>query len=70
MSTRPKALQNSTWKSICFQLWQQSISAVVAERPKNILFHCFGGIKRSAAVLCAAWLIVAYGYSVEEAFSI
>ena len=56
----------SNWKSICFQLWQQSIIAVNADKPMNILFHCFGGINRSAAVLCA-WLIAAYGYSAEDA---
>ena len=53
-------------KSTCFQLWQQSIIAVNADKPMNILFHCFGGINRSAAVLCA-WLIAAYGYSAEDA---
>ena len=66
---RHRALQKnrlSNWKSICFQLWQQSIIAVDADKPRNILFHCFDGINRSAAVLCA-WLIAAYGYSAEDA---
>ena len=66
---RHNALQKnclSNWKSICFQLWQQSIIAVNENKPMNILFHCFGGINRSAAVLCA-WLIAAYGYSAEDA---
>eukprot|EP00435_Cladocopium_sp_Y103_P023001 s2744_g5.t1 len=58
-----------TWKSICFQLWQQSILAVVAEKPMNILFHCFGGINRSAAILCA-WLIAAHDYSAQETIQI
>ena len=35
----------------------------------NILSHCFGGINRSAGVLCA-WLIAAYGYSAEDAIKI
>ena len=59
---RHNALQKnrlSNWKSICFQLWQQSIIAVNADKPMNMLFHCFGGINRSAAVLCA-WLIATY----------
>ena len=59
---RHKALQKnclSNWKSICFQLWQQSIIAVNENKPMNILFHCFGGINRSAVVL-RAWLIAAY----------
>ena len=52
-----KALQKScltTWKSMCFKLWQQSIIGVNADKPMNILFHCFGGINRSAGVLCLA----------------
>ena len=66
---RHRALQKnclSDSKSICFQLWQQSIIAVNADKPMNILFQCFGGINRSAAVLCA-WLLAAYGYSAEDA---
>ena len=66
---RHRALQKnclSNSKSICFQLWQQSIIAVNADKPMNMLFQCFGGINRSAAVLCA-WLIAAYGYSAEDA---
>ena len=69
---RHKALQKnclSNWKSICFQLWQQSVIAVNADKPMNTLFHCFGGINRSAAVLCA-WLIAAYGYSAEDAIKL
>ena len=59
----------SAWKCICSQLWQQSIAAVIAEKPMNVLFHCFGGINRSAGILCA-WLIVACGYSAEEAIQL
>ena len=59
----------SAWKCICSQLWQQSIAAVIAEKPMNVLFHCFGGINRSAGILCA-WLIVEYGYSAEEAIQL
>ena len=67
-----RALQDEclwTWKNICFQLWQQSLVAVVADKPMNILFHCFGGINRSAAILCA-WLIAAHDYSAQEAIQI
>ena len=32
--------------------------------PMRILCHCFGGISRSSAILCA-WLIVAYDYTAE-----
>ena len=69
---RHEALQKkclSNWKSICFQLWQHSIIAVNEDKPMHILFHCFGGINRSAAVLCA-WLIAAYGYSAEDAIKL
>jgi protein-tyrosine phosphatase len=71
-SERHEALQKnclSNWKRICFQLWQLSIIAVIADKPMNILFYCFGGINRSAAVLCA-WLIVAYDYSAEDAIKL
>ena len=47
----------------------QSLVAVVADKPMNILFHCFGGINRSAAILCA-WLIAAHDYSAQEAIQI
>ena len=69
---RHEALQRkclSSWKSICFQLWQQSIIAVNEDKPMHILFHCFGGINRSAAILCA-WPIVAYDYSAEDAIKL
>ena len=35
----------------------------------HILFHCFGGINRSAAILCA-WLFVAYDYTAEDAIKL
>ena len=69
---RHEALQRkclSSWKSICLQLWQQSIIAVHEDKPMHILFHCFGRINRSAAILCA-WLIVAYDYSAEDAIKL
>ena len=69
---RHEALQRkclSSWKSICLQLWQQSIIAVHEDKPMHMLFHCFGGINRSAAILCA-WLIVAYDYSAEDAIKL
>ena len=57
------------WKLICHQLWDASIAAVLQDAPMNVLFHCFGGINRSAAILCA-WLIVAYDYTAEGAIDL
>ena len=57
------------WKLICQQLWDASIAAVLNDAPMNVLFHCFGGINRSAASLCA-WLIVAYDYTAKEAIDL
>ena len=57
------------WKLICHQLWDASIAAVLNDAPMNVLFHCFGGINRSAASLCA-WLIVAYDYTAKEAIDL
>ena len=33
---------------------------------RKLVFHCFGGINRSAGALCA-WLVVGYNYSAEDA---
>ena len=54
------------WKIVCGQLWKQSMLAVIRGEAMHVLFHCFGGINRSAGVLCA-WLVVGYNYSAEDA---
>ena len=54
------------WKIVCGQLWKQSMLAVTRSESMHVLFHCFGGINRSAGVLCA-WLVVGYNYSAEDA---
>ena len=54
------------WKIVCAQLWKQSMLAVTRGESMHVLFHCFGGINRSAGVLCA-WLVVGYKYSAEDA---
>ena len=40
--------------------------AVAGDKSMHVLFHCLGGINRSAGVLCA-WLVVAYEHSALEA---
>ena len=40
--------------------------AVTRGESMHVLFHCFGGINRSAGALCA-WLVVGYNYSAEDA---
>ena len=47
------------WKIVCSQL-------ATTDKSMRALFHCFGGINRSAGVLCA-WLVVAYDYFAREA---
>jgi protein-tyrosine phosphatase len=54
------------WKIVCGQLWKQSMLAVTRGESMHVLFHCFGGINRSAGALCA-WLVVGYNYSAEDA---
>ena len=54
------------WEIVCGQLWKQSMLAVTRGESMHVLFHCFGGINRSAGVLCA-WLVVGYNYSAEDA---
>lgn len=54
------------WKVVCGLLWQRSKSAVMDGGSMHVLFHCFGGINRSAGVLCA-WLVVAYDFSADDA---
>ena len=39
---------------------EQSMLAVAGDKSMQVLFHCFGGINRSAGILCA-WLVVASG---------
>ena len=46
-----------------------ALASIIADKHMNVLFHCFGGINRSAGVLWA-WLIAAYGYSAEDANNI
>ena len=54
------------WKIVCGQLWKQSMLAVTRGESMHVLFHCFGGINRSAGALCA-WLVVGCNYSAEDA---
>ena len=54
------------WKIVCNQLWKQSMLAVAGDKSMRALFHCCGGINRSAGVLCD-WLVVAYEHSTLEA---
>ena len=54
------------WKIVCNQLWKQSMLVVMEDKSMRVLFHCFGGINRSAEVLCAS-LVVAYEHSALEA---
>ena len=54
------------WKIVCSQLWEQSMLAVARDKSMHVLFHGFGGINRSAGILCA-WLVVAYEHSALEA---
>eukprot|EP00438_Fugacium_kawagutii_P009621 Skav215647 [mRNA] locus=scaffold736:360470:360931:- [translate_table: standard] len=54
------------WKMVCLELWKLSIKAVTEQRCMHVLFHCFGGINRSAGVLCA-WLIIGYNFSKDDA---
>ena len=53
------------WKNVCGQLWKQSMLAVIRDESMHVLFHCFGGINRSAGALCA-WLVVGYNYFAED----
>ena len=56
----------SHWKELCRHLWNWSAEIAAEEKEFQVLFHCFGGINRSAGALCA-WLIVAYSFSVDDA---
>ena len=46
------------WKIVCGQLWKQSMLAVTRGESMHVLFHCFGGINRSAGlyVLGSSWV--------------
>ena len=48
-----------------------SLDEILADKTAKvtILFHCFGGVNRSAAALCA-FLIARKKYSAEEAFAL
>ena len=54
------------WKIVCNQLWEQPMLAVAGDKSMHALLHCFGGINRSAGILCA-WLVVACEHSALEA---
>ena len=55
----------SMWLLVCRDLWCHKL-ALRPDAPFVVLFHCFGGRNRGPAMACA-WLIVAYGYTAEEA---
>ena len=55
----------SMWLLVCRDLWCHKL-ALGPGQPFVVLFHCFGGRNRGPAMACA-WLIVAYGYTTEEA---
>lgn len=55
----------SAWLKVCRDLWQHKMSMRPSE-PFVVLFHCFGGRNKGPAMACA-WLIVAYGFSTDEA---
>ena len=57
------------WKHLCCQLWRLAKLHVCEKKDMQVLFHCFGGINRSAGALCA-WLIVAYGFSAASAIDL
>ena len=57
------------WKMVCGSLWKQSMEAVTNGESMHVLFHCFGGINRSAGVLCA-WLVVGYNFSAQDAIQL
>ena len=45
------------------------MEAVTNGESMHVLFHCFGGINRSAGVLCA-WLVVGYNFSAQDAIQL
>ena len=52
------------WCDMCKQLVLHESECVAADRPLTVLFHCFGGIHRSSAALCA-WLMLRHDLSPE-----
>ena len=44
----------------------QHLSETPKRDERGILFHCFGGVNRSSAALCA-WLIFRHGLTTQEA---
>lgn len=55
-----------TWKAMADALLTARIACREAGRDFNVLFHCFGGINRSPAALCA-WLVQDKHCSAEDA---
>ena len=61
--------QMQVWIKICKSLQHIQNSRKQPQTACKILFHCFGGINRSSAALCA-WLIFAEHFSAENAIEL
>ena len=57
------------WFDMCCKVEALKMSEKMKGAPFGILFHCFGGINRSAAALCA-WLIFKYDLQPLEAVEV
>ena len=55
----------SSWMEMCCTLLQH-LTQTPTRDERGILFHCYGGINRSSAALCA-WLIFRHGLTTKEA---
>ncbi|CAE7222574.1 unnamed protein product [Symbiodinium sp. KB8] len=55
-----------TWLEAATQLVACFEQFAASGRPFHVLFHCVGGINRSSGML-AAWLVIAHGFSAEDA---
>ena len=55
----------SCWMDMCIMLLSHLMHQPLRDE-RGILFHCFGGINRSSAALCA-WLIFRHDLTAEEA---
>ena len=62
---RTGSLWFACWMDVCCSLLQSVNQGPVRDK-RGILFHCFGGINRSSAALCA-WLIFYYEMTTEQA---
>ena len=56
----------TVWKPGLQRLWAEAVEYEVLGKHFAPVFHCFGGINRSSAALCA-WLILRHDLTVEEA---